>query len=79
MVREHKLKHIIGGVTKIYARPDGWHYHLDRECSMLQGSDFEKLGYKEISIGDIVKRRLNPCGCAYVNFGIRKSVLGGKG
>lgn len=79
MGSKHKLKQITNGVTKIYARQGGWHYHLDRECIMLGGSDFEKFGYKEISKSDIVRRRLNPCACAYVDFGIRKTSLGGKG
>ncbi len=61
MGRGHKLKQITDGVTKLYARPGGWHYHLDRECPMLQGGDFEKLNYGEINAGDITKRHLNPC------------------
>jgi len=65
MGREHKLKQITNGVTKIYARPDGWHYHLDKGCPMLQGGDFDKLGYKEIKVSDITKRHLNPCPCCY--------------
>lgn len=89
MGREHKLKPITDGATKVYARQGGRHYHLDKECPMLKGGvfeklgykesgDFEKLGYKEIRVSDIVKRRLNPCVCAYVNFGTDKSVLGDK-
>ena len=95
MRREDKLKPITDGETKVYARQGGWHYHLDRECPMLKGGDFEKLGYKEIreklgykeiSVSDIAKRKLNPCLCAYADFGVHKHKeivspegLGGKG
>lgn len=54
--------------TIIYARPDGWHYHLNRQCSMLQGEDFERLRYIEINKSEIKKRRLNPCLCAYEDY-----------
>ena len=62
------LKPIIKGETKIYARPDGWHYHLDKECPMLSGGDFVRLGYEEISETDIATRKLNPCSCAYLKL-----------
>lgn len=48
---------------KLYARPDGWHYHTDRNCPMLAGGEFERLGYKEITLKQAKKRRLNPCAC----------------
>lgn len=54
--------------TTIYARPDGWHYHLDRNCSMLQGGDFERLGYITITLKAIKRRHLNPCICCYEDF-----------
>ncbi len=51
--------------TEIYARPDGWHYHLSAKCPMLTGGDFERLHYKLISKDDIKTRGLSPCACAY--------------
>ena len=62
---KNKLKPVTETGVIIYARPGGWHYHLDRECSMLQGGDFGKLNYKEIKARDITKRHLNPCLCCY--------------
>lgn len=49
--------------TKVYARPRGEHYHMKRDCPMLTGGQFEKMGYKEITPEDIVKRKLRPCAC----------------
>lgn len=49
---------------KFYARPEGWHYHTDRNCSMLAGGDFERLGYVEITLKEAKKRKLRPCACA---------------
>lgn len=51
----------------IYARLDGRHYHLSRECMMLSG-DFERLGYEEIKVGDVKRRQLRPCICSYKDF-----------
>lgn len=48
----------------IYARPNGGHYHLNKDCTMLKGGDYERLGYKEISREDIKEFKLNPCVCA---------------
>ncbi len=47
--------------TIIFARPDGWHYHLDRNCEMLQGSQFERLGYIRILQDEIEGLDLFPC------------------
>lgn len=47
--------------TIIYARPAGGHYHLDRNCKMLQGYQFENYGYAQINKADIKRRKLNPC------------------
>jgi hypothetical protein len=52
----------------IYTRPDGWHYHLSRECPMLQGGDFKRLGYRQIKATEVRTRRLNPCVCCYAHF-----------
>ena len=60
-----KLKPI-NADTVIYARQEGWHYHLDRNCPMLSGGDFERLKYEIISPKRIKKRGLNPCpACTY--------------
>lgn len=48
---------------KLYARPDGSHVHIDRGCLILAGGDFERLGYKEVTIGEARTRRLNVCPC----------------
>lgn len=66
--------------TVIFARPDGWNYHLDRNCSMLQGGDFERLGYVTIKQEEVKKRHLRPCLCAYEGNKDRfkKVVNGGK-
>ncbi|KKM76009.1 hypothetical protein LCGC14_1384450 [marine sediment metagenome] len=53
--------------TVIYARPGGLRYHLDRQCQMLQGGDFERLGYVQVTKEAIKKRKLNPCVCAFEN------------
>lgn len=49
----------------IYARPNGWHYHLDRDCAMLRGSQFKRHAYREVPAAIVRRRRLIPCGCAY--------------
>jgi hypothetical protein len=49
---------------KAYARPRGGHYHLRKDCQMLTGGQFEKLGYKEITITEARSRKLIPCTCA---------------
>lgn len=51
--------------TTVYARPDGWHFHLDRNCPMLIDNDFEKMGYIGIKASEIKERRLSPCECCY--------------
>ncbi len=64
-----KLK-MLNGKTLIYARPKGSHFHLDRNCTMLQGlGGFEKQGYVSITIKAITKRKLRPCVCAYEFLG----------
>jgi len=47
---------------RIYARPNGEHYHL-RYCIMLLNGDFEKWGYVEITPDDIKRRSLKRCSC----------------
>jgi hypothetical protein len=54
--------------TIIYARPDGGHYHLNRNCPMLQGNQFKYYGYTEIKKLDIKKRKLRPCICCFEDF-----------
>ena len=57
---------LLDAAEHVYARPGGWHYHIDRNCIMLSGDDFEELNYTEIQKGDVAKRELCPCpGCAY--------------
>ncbi len=56
----------ISNNTTIYARPNGIHYHLDRNCPILQSGDFERMGYIEIKQSEIKRRKLNPCVCAYL-------------
>lgn len=58
---------------KLYARPDGWHYHTARNCSMLAGGDFERLGYVEITQKEAKKRKLKPCACADKKHGFIRS------
>ncbi len=50
--------------TTIWARPGSRHYHSDEHCPMLQGGDFKRLGYTEVSTRDIARRKLIPCFCA---------------
>jgi len=56
---------IIDKETLIYARPDGSHFHLDRQCNMLQNGDYERLEYTIIDESQIKERKLYPCACAY--------------
>jgi hypothetical protein len=51
--------------TKIYARPDGTHYHLSRDCHLLRGREFDRFAYVVIDIRELRKRKLEPCVCAY--------------
>ncbi len=61
----NKIYKPIDGETIIFARPDGWHYHLDKNCPMLQGGDFERLKYTRITRVELAKRKLWACpGCA---------------
>lgn len=48
---------------KLYARPDGWHYHTDRNCLMLASEEYERLGYTEITMKEAKKRKLRPHTC----------------
>jgi hypothetical protein len=57
--------------TLIYARPEGWHYHLNRDCVMLSGGQFENYKYTTITPKDIRKRHLSPCVCAYGDAKLR--------
>ena len=50
-------------VEIIYARPNGTHYHTDRNCMMLTGNQYATLGYKEIIMEEVYNRRLIPCMC----------------
>lgn len=54
----------LADAERIYARPGGEHYHLDRDCPMLS-ADFDRFGYVEINRYDVKARRLRPCACAY--------------
>lgn len=59
-------KVLLEAAEHVYARPHGWHYHLNKECIMLQGGDFERMHYAEIQKTEIGKLKLNPCpACAY--------------
>lgn len=49
----------------IFARPDGRHYHTNRNCTMLGGGDFEKMGYVKIDLEEVGTRELYPCHCVY--------------
>ena len=51
-------------MMKVYARPGGSHYHLTRNCTMLQGKQFRTMRYKEITLKDSRQRGLTPCICA---------------
>lgn len=63
-MKYHNLKPITKD-TIIYARPNGWAFHLDRNCIMLSGSQFKDYGYVQIKKADIERRKLAPCACAY--------------
>ncbi len=45
----------------LYTREGGGHYHIDRNCKMLQGGDFERLGYSLINERNISRKHLRPC------------------
>ncbi len=53
---------------KIYARPRGYHYHLHIDCPLLQGGDFVRYSYVEITPEQVKQRRLLPCICAREGF-----------
>ncbi len=65
--RKYKCGKLKFKVIKIYARYHGKHYHI-RECIMLNGGEFEKLGYAEIPIKEIKLNKLKPCNCIYTRF-----------
>lgn len=70
-----KIRHSLKALdekSKVYARPDGWHYHLRKDCPMLQGGDFMRLKYADIRTEGLFKRRLTPCACCYDDFKPRK-------
>ena len=50
-------------MTIYYARPDGGHFHSSKRCPLLDGGDFERLGYVEISAGEKKSRKLRECSC----------------
>lgn len=45
---------------KLYAKLDGKHYHSNMECIEFKDEISE---YEEVTLSDIVKRRLRPCSC----------------
>jgi len=51
---EHKM---------LFARPGGKHYHTDRNCPVLQKGSFEELGYREVTLAEIMQSRLRTCSC----------------
>ena len=56
-------------MTTFYSRPDGGHVHASKECPMLQGGDFEELGYEEITLNEARIRGLLCCSCMNKVFG----------
>lgn len=46
-----------------YARPGGGHIHAGKECPMLKDGDFERLGYREVSLDEARVRKLRCCSC----------------
>lgn len=63
--KKRPILKLLGKNTKIYARPDGSHFHTKRDCQMLQGRQFKEMGYVEITPEQARKRKLRPCACAY--------------
>ena len=45
----------------LFARPEGTHYHVDRNCHMLVDGQFEAYGYIGIDREEIEQRELVPC------------------
>ncbi len=64
--------------TVIYARPLGWHYHLSRDCPMLDNGDFTKLGYVQVTKNTVERRHLYPCICCYEDFDPKRWTRGTK-
>ena len=65
---------IITDSTIIYARLNGYCYHLNRHCVMLRDGAFERYGYRQITQEDVKSQGLNPCVCAY-DESVNRSVL----
>ncbi len=56
---------------KLYARPDGSHVHAGKDCQMLERGDFERLGYREVTLGEARTRQLSTCLCISQMLGTR--------
>ncbi len=76
MRKKHKPKKPIPE-TKIYARPEGKHYHLKQGCPLLQEGDFKRLGYKEIGMEEVSEQGLRPCVCAYEDKELTETLSSG--
>ena len=48
---------------KVYVRPQGMHYHTNRDCPMLADGDFESMRYKEISLAEAKQQEFCSCAC----------------
>lgn len=60
--------------SNIFARHNGCHYHLSRNCGLVK-SDPEE--YARISFGELQRRHLIPCpACAYDGKILRKTLEG---
>lgn len=53
---------------QVYARTKGDHFHIDRDCLLLQGKQFNDFNYRRITIDEAIENRLEPCRCVYETF-----------
>jgi len=53
---------------KFYARPGGSHIHSSKDCTMLEGGQFDHYKYKEITVEEAKALGLHVCPCVNKTF-----------
>jgi len=47
----------------VFIRINGTHFHLRKDCTMLDNGQFETMGYYQIELEKVDRKKFNPCSC----------------
>ena len=45
----------------VYIRKGGGHYHVSKRCPLLDGEQFEQMGYYPVRLSELDKTQYKPC------------------